>query len=174
MTIEAFVSAASDLPDEERPMASRDLPEGLRTARTVSFFLWFSLLIPAFLIFLGSLIAAGWNRNFLRWSGIATLAGGLLTLPFAALAGNVVPYLLRLDPSRFHWARSERFFDSEPARIFLSHLGETAGSLLTRVFSPVTTVSLVSCGIGVALLLLSFLGRPSQPPLPQSTAQPTP
>jgi hypothetical protein len=122
---------------------------------------------PLIFILLGSLIASSSLSSFLRWSGLTTLIGGLLVFVSAWLPQNAVYFALRINPPIWK-IKNSTVLSPELNQQILEKFGNIFIPLLAQIFSSVVYISLIVCAIGLVLVGLSFLTRPtkvSQAPL---------
>ena len=155
--IDIVIANFHQIPDE-RPMFTRaEMPSGMDVPRTVSAVMWFLFIIPAFLILIGAAIADSRMRGFLRWSGIATVIGGLFPLlTSSAVQGGLLAWM-KMDPSFWDFGNRTQFWTSEASRIVADRVVTITSRMVDHLFTPVTTIALVVCGVGAALFILSFL-----------------
>lgn len=110
-------------------------------------------LIPTVFILLGSFIGGYGLRGFLKWSGISTLIGGILTLISVKLVQGVVALSSWL-PSHFDVDVSEEFI--RVRSVMFDKLEELFTLIVDAIFDPVGQVAKLVCIVGIVLWAVSF------------------
>lgn len=119
-----------------------------KLAVALTYFLFF---IPAMFIFLGAWIGGGSGQKVLRWSGISTLVGGLLSLGLAKFTGSIVEWASNVGHVRF----SDYPLD-EVGEVFAEKVGDLIIIVMDKLFSTVNTVAGTVCIVGIVLIALSY------------------
>ncbi len=149
---------ARDIPDEvELVEFDRDFPRHIGFMRTAMSAVWLAFLAPALFIGLGAAVAADSRASFLRWFGISTGIGGLLSLGFSLMIERVVPWAIR---------SGQIAIDGTLVQIREVAL-ERAGNLVqvtAKYFvGPVTSTAEIVCVVGLVIFALSYLVGGSRP-----------
>jgi hypothetical protein len=165
--------AAAEIPDEVPVFHDAEFPEGLDVLHTVAAAMGMLFFIPIVLILLGAAIAGGFRIGFVAWAGWTTLLGGLVSVAFSSFFSTIVPALLNLDPSWWHFDRHDRFWTTGPGRIVATRAADLAAMVVERLFGPVTTIGLVVSAIGGAAALIYYIGRPKGEAAPAQPAAPS-
>ncbi|MEN8221884.1 MAG: hypothetical protein ABFR36_01385 [Acidobacteriota bacterium] len=129
-----------------------ELPRGWNFTKIVSAVTYALFIFPALLIFLGALIAATSKASFFRWSGVATMTGGLLAYGLASLLENIIPvseFSFRYD---FSHAVSTRFEE-----LVIMKIGNLTEMFVNSLFAPASKLGGTIAIIGLILFALSFL-----------------
>jgi len=155
--IDLILSSTVDIPDEAPVFENTDIPPGLDIPGALGGFIWLMFLFPALLILLGAAVADTTPRGFLRWSGGATLAGGVVPLLTSSLVQASVLAFLKVDPSWWEFGSRTKFWTSEASRIVAERVSGILKLLVEQLFSPVTEVAFVVCAVGLLLIGLSFI-----------------
>ena len=127
-------------------------PRGFNTVRAVTSLNYLLFLIPAAFIALGALIGSNSRPGFLRWAGVTTIIGGIISLSMAMFAGNTVPQILNLVPMEYFTRVSIQFQE-----IIMDKAAGVLRVIVNQFFSPVFAVSGMVCVVGAVLFALSFV-----------------
>jgi hypothetical protein len=146
--------AVSDIPSEVEIFEGvRHIPFGLsRFVALLSYFLFF---IPAVFIFIGSLIAATSMSGFFRWSGISVFLGGL----FSLLPALAVRYISPVAMGFWYTNSWTDRWTTELGELVFDKMRWIPMEIIRHLFSPVVTVALIVCVLGVVLFAFSFVAR---------------
>jgi hypothetical protein len=167
---------------DERVREIRNMPDDVKVfegihsfpfgiTKTLSLFSYLLFLIPGFFLFLGALIAGGSVRGFFRWFGISIFIGGIICLGLAFFAKTASPIAVNLPSMTTYEGWS-----GELSELTLDKTGWIFTSIINQLFSPVITVSVIVCLVGLVLFLLSFaFKKPERSrPVKQEPAQSPP
>ncbi len=131
--------------------------------------MWLLFLLPALFIAIGALLLRSDGRGFLNVSGGTILTGGIVSWLLSWLASGWLIAAVAQNPDRWMTGADARLFGSQAGRMFIRELSGTVGVFLDDLFSPVVTSALVVCGIGMGMLVLSFLLKDRRPEKPISS-----
>lgn len=157
------------VPDQRVVLRSGEVPNTYGASKLVGVGAWLLLLVPAFLIIIAAAMGGTGGRGFLRWSGFATLLGGLFPLGGAWFFKEVVLGMVKLDPSNWTTMRDNPFWTHDANKIVTQKVAAILESTFSPVMSSIFLVSAVVAGIGFMLLVFSFMaaapesGRPAAP-----------
>lgn len=144
-----FNRAVDDIPDEINIFQGvSEIPYGYDVGQTVVSLAYVLFIIPIFFIGLGALIAATSKSSFLRWSGAATLIGGLISLGIASFTKGTVSWAMRFS----HY----NYFDTRFEELFFEKTGSLMLIIVDKLITPVIALSGIVCVIGVVIFALSF------------------
>jgi len=132
-----------------------ELPFGF--PHIVTFFIYALFIIPAVFILGGALVAAESPAEFLRWSGVSTLVGGVSALGLALFIRSSALFALHWTPLRHAHEWSADF-----GPLLLDKTRWAIRFLLEHLLNPVLAVGGVVCVVGVIFLAFSFSARPRQ------------
>ena len=167
----AAVRAAQDRAvsrmDDEIPIFESvpELPWGF--PHVLTFFVYGLFIIPAVFILGGALVAAASPAEFLRWSGIPTLIGGVSALTLALFIRSSALFALRWTPLR---RAPEWSADFGP--LVLDKTRWAVRILLEQLMNPVIAAAGVVCVVGLIFLCFSFSARSHGTAAPAPTAPP--
>jgi hypothetical protein len=141
----------------------------IRLVLSLTFFLFF---LPAVILAVAALIAVSSGSGILRWIGVSTLVGGILTLILSKFAGRFLEWGIGAFPFSYSYT------DIPPAaEIFIEKTSDIYLGVVDHLFSGVNMVCGVVCIVGIVLIALSYaVVREAKPaPAPESkTGQPKP
>ncbi len=129
-----------------------ELPRGWNFTKTISAVTYTLFIFPALFIFLGALIAATSKASFFRWSGVATMTGGLLAYGLASLLENIIP--ISEFGFRYEFAHS---VSSRFEELVILKVGNLTEIFLNSLFAPASKLGGTVAIIGLILFALSFL-----------------
>ncbi len=144
---------SSDIPDEVPVFEDVHFPH-LGITAAASTIVYSLFLIPALFILGGSAIAARGKEAFFRWSGISTMAGGLIALGFAWFVRNSAALVTRYA----HWTNGTEW-STGLGPLVLEKTRWAATQVLQQLFNPVLSVAGAVCAVGLILFALSFTMR---------------
>ncbi|MCA9521532.1 MAG: hypothetical protein KC609_11190 [Myxococcales bacterium] len=144
------------IPDMQPVLRANEVPNSFGVTKLAGVGAWLLLLIPAFMIMIAAAMGGTGGRGFLRWSGVATLLGGLAPLAGAWFFKEVALKMLKLDPSSWHAMKENPFWTHDANRILTEKTAAILDTTLTPVMSSIFLVSAIVTGIGVMLLFGSF------------------
>jgi hypothetical protein len=174
--VDAAVAATAVRAGQDRVVARMDdevqifesvpeLPWGF--PHMLTFFVYGLFIIPAFFILGGALVAAASPAEFLRWSGIPTLIGGVSVLGLALFIRSSALFALRWTPLHRAHEWSAGF-----GPLVLDKTRWAVRILLEQLMNPVIAAAGVVCVVGLIFLAFSFSARSKTPPAPAPTAPP--
>jgi hypothetical protein len=139
----------------------------IRIVVSLTFFLFF---FPAVILAAAALIATSSGSGILRWIGVSTLVGGILTLILSKFAGRFLEWGIGAFPFSYSYT------DIPPAaEIFIEKTGDIYLGVVNHLFSGVNMVCGVVCIVGIVLIALSYAAVREAKPAPGSkTGQPGP
>jgi hypothetical protein len=159
-----ITARVAEIPDQ-KPMfpKGRSWP-AFDVTTTVSAFLWLFFLVPILFIAIGSVLAGGARRGFVSWSGGSLLTGGLISLLLVGLAGGLLVSWIHFQPAGFQAGGPDAWiWETAAGRELAAQASSMLGDFLEDLFSPVVTYSWIVAGVGLVLVLLSWLfGRRRQ------------
>jgi hypothetical protein len=131
----------------------------------LTYLLYALFIIPAVFILGGALVAASSLADFLRWSGIPILIGGLSSLGLALFVRSSVFYFQR-------WALFRRghdwSFDLGP--LVLEKTRWALRLVIEPLLNPVIAAAGVVCVVGLVFIAFSFSARSHKNPAPPAPA----
>jgi hypothetical protein len=134
-------------------------------SRVLTYLLYALFIIPAIFILGGALVAASSPADFLRWSGIPILIGGLSSLGLALFVRTSAFYFQR-------WALFRRghdwSFDLGP--LVLEKTRWALRLIIEPLLNPVIATAGVVCVVGLILIAFSFSARSHRNPAPPAPA----
>jgi hypothetical protein len=116
----------------------------------------FLFVFPALFIFIGSLIAATSPASFFRWSGISTLLGALPALLLAFFVKYISLWGLRIAP---FYSSEWDTWSPELQELIFEKTSWIPMRIIDQLFSPVVTVAVLVCVLGVVLFAISLMVR---------------
>ena len=138
----------------------------LSISRFVKLASYAMFLLPAFIILLGSVIAATSTAGFFRWSGLSILTGGLISL-FTALFTKHLAFLgIGLSPYSYTESWSVGLHE-----LVMEKTGWIQTAVVHHLFSPVIAVAGVVSIIGFVVFVLSFIARSRPKPEKEKPAE---
>ncbi len=144
----------SDIPDSVTLLDRDDyFPGNIRVPEFISSLSYFLFIFPLVFIVLGSFIADSRLKGFLRWSGTATILGGLSAYGLASFLNNMVPI-------SEHFQNAFKFSQQFPLRyseVFNEKAVQFASDILNHLFKPVLSIGGTVAIIGLIIFALSFL-----------------
>jgi len=130
------------------------IPFGMSRVLTVlSSFLF---VIPALLIFIGSLIAATSPASFFRWSGVSTFLGALPALLLAFFVKHISLWGLKIAP---FYSSDWDSWSPELQELILDKTSWIPMRIIDQIFSPVVIVATIVCVLGIVLFAISLMVR---------------
>ncbi len=131
----------------------------------LTYLLYALFIIPAIFILGGALVAASSPADFLRWSGIPILIGGLSSLGLALFVRNSAFYFLRWAPFRraHEWS-------SDLGPLVLEKTRWAIRLVLEPLFNPVIAAAGAVCVVGLIFIAFSFSARSHKNPAPPAPA----
>ncbi len=129
-----------------------DFPQGWNFTRIISAAMYAFFILPALLIFLGSLIASTSKESFFRWSGVATMIGGITAYGLGSLMENIIPISKFATKYDFSNAVSSRFEE-----LIILKTGEITEMFMDSLFAPTTKLAGTVIIIGLIIFAISFL-----------------
>ncbi len=159
------------IPDQKPMFEGRvtSEPVVLEALHWVDSAMWLLFLLPALFIAIGALLVRSDGRGFLGVSGGTILTGGAVSLLLSWLASGWMITAIGHNPERWMTGAHARLFGSQAGRMFIKELSGTVGVFLNDLFSPVVTSALIVCGIGLGLIVLSYLLKDRSPSVPTSS-----
>ncbi|HUU01814.1 MAG TPA: hypothetical protein VM425_10255 [Myxococcota bacterium] len=159
------------IPDQKPMFAgiATSEPVILDALRWIDSAMWLLFLLPALFIAIGALLLRSDGRGFLSVCGGTIFTGGIASLLLSWLASGWLIAAIGRNPDRWLTGADARLFGSQAGRLFIEELSGTVGVFLHDLFSPVMTSALVVCGIGLGMLVLSFLLKDRRPEKPISS-----
>ena len=147
---------ADDIPDEVTIFEGGEyVPKNMNIPKFVLTMTYFLFLFPAIFILLGSLIAATSKGDFLKWSGISILLGGLSAYAFGNLLNNLVPISDKLST---YYEFSEQF-SARYGDILSRKIVEFSDMIISPLFKPVSHIGGIVAIVGLIVFAISFLNR---------------
>ena len=144
-----FRKGVGDIPDEINIFQRVPvMPYEYDVGQTVVSLTYILFIIPIFFIGLGALIAATSKSSFLRWSGAATLVGGLFSLGIASFAKGIIPWAMKFS----HY----NYFDTRLEELVFEKTGDLMLIIVDKLVTPVIALSGIICIIGVLIFAFSF------------------
>lgn len=139
----------------------------IRFVLSLTFFLFF---FPAVILVVAALIATSSGSGILRWIGVSTLVGGILTLILSKFAGRFLEWGIDAFPFSYSYT------DIPPvAEVFIEKTSDIYLGVVDHLFSGVNMVCGVVCIVGIVLIALSYAVVREAKPAPESkTPQPKP
>jgi hypothetical protein len=134
-------------------------------SHVLTYLLYALFIIPAIFILGGALVAASSPADFLRWSGIPTLIGGLSALGPALFVRTSAFYFER-------WAlfRHGRDWSFDFGPLVLEKTRWAIRIVLEPLLNPVIAAAGAVCVVGLILIALSFSARSHRNPAPPAPA----
>jgi hypothetical protein len=131
----------------------------------LTYLLYALFIIPAVFILGGALVAASSPADFLRWSGIPTLIGGLSALGLALFVRSSMSYFERwvLFRHGHNWS-----FDFGP--LVLEKTRWALRLVIEPLLNPVIAAAGAVCLVGLILIAFSFSARSHRNPAPPAPA----
>jgi len=154
---DAFVAAYVNVPDKRVVLQRDRLPGGIDVVGYIGGLAWLLFLAPGVVILVGGLVAGGTGGGFLRWTGISISVGGLIPLFATTLVRSAVLTGAMTAPADWDFSRSYPFWTSRASHLLARQIAELTEMVVNKLFAPVSTIAIVTCVLGLALLLLSFL-----------------
>jgi hypothetical protein len=134
----------------------------------LTFLLYAMFIIPAIFILGGALVAASSPADFLRWSGIPILIGGLSSLGLALFVRTSAFYF-----ERWTFFRHGRDWSSDLGPLALEKTRWLLRLVVEPLLNPVIYAAGVVCVVGLIFIAFSFSARshrnlapPAAPPAP--------
>jgi len=147
------------IPDERKLMKGTDMPFRFDALATAGNLLYLLFLVPLGLVALAAGIGGTSPGGFRRWSGACLMAGAAIPLLATSLIKAGLLAAMHIDPAHWDMGKHSHFWTSETSTVLARHMTGITSMIMDRVFSPVWMMSAVILGVGVLLLVLSFVGR---------------
>ena len=132
----------------------RHIPFGI--SRFITWFSYSLFLIPAFLIFIGALIAATSPASFFRWAGVSILFAAIPALLLSLFVKTVSLWALNFVPYSYSHAET---WSTELNDLILEKTSWIPVMIIEHLFSPVVAVAGTVCVIGLVIFVISFMVR---------------
>ncbi len=116
----------------------------------------FFFVFPALFILIGSLIAATSPASFFRWSGISTFLGALPAFLLAFFTKHLSLWALRYAP---FYSSDWHTWSPELQELILDKMSWIPMRIIEQIFSPVVTVAVIVCVLGIVLFAISLMVR---------------
>jgi len=129
-----------------------DIPHDWNFMKTISTVMYALFIFPALLIFLGSLIASTSKASFFRWSGTATMIGGITAYGLGSLMENIIPISKFATKYDFSNTVSSRFEE-----LIILKTANITEIFVNSFFAPTTKLAGTIVIIGLIIFVLSFL-----------------
>jgi hypothetical protein len=130
------------------------IPFGL--SRFVTVISSFLFVFPALFIFIGSLIAATSPASFFRWCGVSTFLGALPALLLAFFVKHISLWGLKIAP---FYSSDWGSWSPELQELILDKTSWIPMRIIDQIFSPVVTVAVIVCVLGIVLFAISLMVR---------------
>jgi len=131
----------------------------------LTFLLYALFIIPAIFILGGALVAASSPADFLRWSGIPILIGGLSSLGLALFVRTSAFYF-----ERWTFFRHGRDWSSDLGPLALEKTRWLLRLIVEPLLNPVIYAAGVVCVVGLIFIAFSFSARSHRNPAPSVPA----
>jgi hypothetical protein len=131
----------------------------------LTFLLYAMFIIPAIFILGGALVAASSPADFLRWSGIPILIGGLSSLGLALFVRTSAFYF-----ERWTFFRHGRDWSSDLGPLALEKTRWLLRLVVEPLLNPVIYAAGVVCVVGLIFIAFSFSARSHRNPAPSVPA----
>jgi hypothetical protein len=116
----------------------------------------FLFVFPALFIFIGSLIAATSPASFFRWCGISTFLGALPALLLAFFVKHISLWGLKIAP---FYSSEWDTWSPELQELVFEKTSWIPMRIIDQIFSPVVTVAVIVCVLGIVLFAISLMVR---------------
>lgn len=157
VAMDSVVAFMVDIPDETPVFQGSDVPTGLNLPGLLSSFVWLLFIFPGLLTVVGAAVAGNNLAEFLRWTGIGTIAGGFFPLVSTSAARTLALAFVKFDPGAWNLGEHSQFWTSAASQALARRATDLAGMVIDQLFTPVTDLAVVVCGLGVILVVLSFV-----------------